>query len=138
MGPKHIPILGLILAILFSPRGANLGAAPGERPSSSSVARAQPKAKKAATRVQPETHPADDCGEIGVDLEKHWWLAKSPHGCSVALSPAWKEICKLNAAHPGEAALAAPDLGEPDFRKLCLGETRSIGTIMAAVPNPPG
>jgi len=136
MGPKHIPILGLILAILFGPRGANLASTPGERPSSGGAVHSQPKTKKAAAKVQPPTHSADDCGENGVDLEKHWWLTKSAHGCSVALSPVWKEICKLNASHPGESALAAPDLSEPDFRKLCLGETKSIGTIMAAVPNP--
>ena len=136
MGPKQIPILGLILALLFGPRGANLASAPGERPLSAGTTHAQPGTRKKAVVAQRPMNSADDCGENKVDLEMHWWLAKSPHSCSVTLSPVWKEICKLNATHPTESALVSADLSEPDFRKLCLGDTKSVGSIMAAVPNP--
>jgi len=135
MSIKPIPILGVILAVLFSPRASEPARAPAHR--AGSAARAATESKKPPVTVKPATHSTDECStESTADLEKRSWLAKTPHSCALVLSPAWKEICKLNPAHPGENALLTPALEEQEFRRLCLGDAGPVGSMMAAVPNP--
>ncbi len=137
MSLKQIPILGVILALLFSPRASELARAPAHHTGFSGAAHATAEAKKPAVKVKPVTQTVDDCGQnLSADLAKRWWLTKDPKGCSVTLSPAWKEICKLNPEHPDENALLASGLGEGEFRKLCMGEAGPVGSMMAAIPNP--
>jgi len=135
MSVKQIPIFGVILAALFSPRVSELTSAPAHRVGDATHATAEN--KKPAVAVKPERSTSDDCGaNFAADLERRWWLVKTPHSCSLTLSPAWKQICKLNPAHPGENALLSATLGEPEFRKLCLGDAGKVGSMMAAIPNP--
>ena len=141
MSVKQIPILGVILAVLFSPRASELANTAARRAGSGGASHATVKNKvenkKPVVAAKPLTRTTDDCGlSLAADLEKRWWLTKNPNGCSVMLTPAWKEICKLNPTHPGENALLAPGQGEPEFRKLCIGDTGAVGSMMAAVPNP--
>lgn len=137
MSVKQIPILGLLLAVLFSPRASELATAPAHRAASSGAVHAPTESKKPAVTAKPDARTTDKCGpNLAGDLERLWWLTKDPNSCSVNLSPAWKEICKLNPAHPAGNAVLAPALGEAEFRQLCLGTAGPVGSMMAAIPNP--
>jgi hypothetical protein len=141
MNAKQFPILGLILAILFGPRAVNRGeTTPSAHRAPTTAEKTQPPKEKRSTPQPAKVvlNTANDTCQDPGDLEQRWWLSRSAstQGCSLVLSPVWKEICKINPQHPGDEVLLNPGLKGEDFRRLCLGDAGPIGSMMAAVPNP--
>ncbi|HYM75778.1 MAG TPA: hypothetical protein VE377_07350 [Candidatus Dormibacteraeota bacterium] len=136
MNTKQFPILGLILAILFGPRAVNRGESPtpARRPAAT-VEKAQPPKESKGTAHPAPAAASDRCNDPR-DLQRRWWLSRSAQGCSLVVSPVWKEICKINPRHPDDEALLDPNLKSEEFRRLCLGDAGPIRSMMAAVPNP--
>jgi hypothetical protein len=136
---KPFSFLGLILAILFGPGAVNrIGtAAPVHRAPSTTETHPHKDKEKAAPGVTALTGGEVECTTISPkDLERRWWLVRTASGCSVAVSQAWKEICKINPNTYSEDDALARNLSGPEFKKKCLGDPASVQSMMAAVPNP--
>lgn len=138
MNIKAFPLLGLILAILVGPRAMNRGpewTVPAQHsPAGVETTRPQKDGQKAAHAVEVVT---TDCSGITLaDLKQRWWLARSANGCSVMVSPVWREICKINPKVYNEEEALAANLTADDFKKKCLGDPALVQSMMAAVPNP--
>ena len=140
---KPFPIVGLILALFFGARTANRSDQTAHRsPARNQVENSH--AAKAVLRVAPlptgaSAQNLDDCRDITAtaEFEKlHWWLSRSAQGCTLTVSPAWREICKINPTHPSDEDLLAPSLTGEQFMARCLGDSGTIGSMMASVPNP--
>jgi hypothetical protein len=134
------PILGLILAASVGPHAVNrIGAAAPAHWASTALekTRLQKDSKKPTNRATvPVTLGKDGCSNISPkDLERRWWLVRSGSGCS-AVSPVWKEICKINPNTYSEDDALDENLSSQEFKKKCLGDPVSVQSMMAAVPNP--
>jgi hypothetical protein len=141
MRTKQFPVLGLILALFFGARTANrpptaTNPAPNKAGQSHSLrAAAKPSPVPKGSSALADGACRDNAGTA--EFEKsHWWLAPSSQGCTRSLSPVWREICKINPAHPIEENLLAPELTGEQFIAQCLGQSGTVGSMMAAVPNP--
>src|SRR5207248_2313452 len=121
MGTKQLGVFGLFVALLFGARTAQRTEHPAHTNSSSGQAENRSvKAKSQAPAGKTTAAPGgNDCaGSLAsVKFQRtHWWLSKrSAPGCSVSLSPVWKEVCKVNSAHPSDEELLAEDLTETQF-----------------------
>jgi hypothetical protein len=138
MGTKQFGVLGLSLALLFGVRTAQRG----EPTVRTRLVKPEGKNSGTAQKLGPTGNPAalsvKDCpsSQVSEFQKTHWWLSRRSPGCSVSLDPVWKEICKMNPAHPSEEELLAENLTEAQFLSHCLGELRSIESMIASVPNP--
>jgi hypothetical protein len=141
MNGKQFPFLGLILAILLGPRAVNRGdtPVPSHRGAVTVESRHTPKNSKGTEHTGKTVFTIADagCEEVpAADLEQRWWLTRGAHGCSLTLSPVWREICKINPAVHSEEEALAPGLSAEEFKGKCLGNPEAVQSMMAAVPNP--
>ncbi len=140
MRTKQFPIVGLILALFFGARTVNRSEPAGARPYPSQIQSGKTKEGKGAAHAGKPASLANGCSNGVLDAEfakAHWWMVQqNSGGCPLTLSPVWREICKINPAHPGVEDLVASDLKEQDFIHRCLGQPGAVRSMMAAVPNP--
>jgi len=138
MGTKHFGVLGLFIAMIFGARGANRLSEghSGTRTRHAETAQSAKEPKSQARTKTASARESNDCGEK--NARKHqWWLSSSGgKDCSLSLSPAWKQICKINPTHRDDAYFLDPGRTESDFLAACLGERGKTKSMMAAVPNP--
>ena len=141
MRTKQFGVFGLLLALFFGARTANQsGQTTHTNPSRDQVESNDSERNRSLAHLLKTASPlSSDCGDpakAAAFKKAHWWLSLHNYqGCSVSLSPVWKEICAINPAH-ADADLSAPNLTEDQFLTACLGNSRSISSMMAAVPNP--
>jgi len=143
MRTKQFPVLGLILAVLFGTRTANRSDQPAyKNPAPGKVEqRYSPKSKNSPRPPKNVSSQSENnCLDSAAASEPgklHWSLSqRSSQGCSVSLSPLWKEICKINPVRPADEELLVDHLTEEVFIARCLGPSRPVTSMMAAVPNP--
>jgi hypothetical protein len=150
MRTKLLPIGSLVLALFFGARTANRSdQVAGGLPVPVKVEKRNSSKKETIAAPPPKTPSVvstKDCGDAGATAafeKEQWWLSqrRSP-GCSLSLSPVWREICKLNPARSihtdteVDNDLLDPKLTIEQFISRCLGDPHFISSMMASVPDP--
>jgi hypothetical protein len=141
MRTKQLPVVGAIIALFFGVRTANrIDQGSHSHPVPIRIEQSHtPKGGRTPSHAVKASagSGADDCRE-GAGTEKLRWRVtqQTAQGCSVSLSPMWREICKVNPGHPGEDDLTADKLTEDEFVAHCFGKSYPVTSMMASVPNP--